>query len=149
MELAPLPDTKAALMLSLCALSHAGLPTLILLRSLPRTGTFILLDFSSALSQTLFFYFESCNCPACRQFHEALKLQLKKTKQEQQGDLCINQVGVAGSIYDDVPYAQQFAAAIRSRAKVNMNDLEGVLCEHIIHDWRSLDSLTPQEAHAS
>jgi len=50
---------------------------------------------------------------------------------------------------NDVPHAQQFAAAIRTRAKVNMNDLEGVLREHIIHDWRSLDSLTPQEAHAS
>eukprot|EP00983_Pelagomonas_calceolata_P025080 788865-Pelagomonas_calceolata.AAC.1 len=27
-----------------------------------------------------------------------------------------------------------------------MNDFEGILCEHA---WRSLDNLTPQEAHAS
>eukprot|EP00983_Pelagomonas_calceolata_P042936 1138712-Pelagomonas_calceolata.AAC.1 len=50
---------------------------------------------------------------------------------------------------DDVPNAQQFAAAMRTRAKINVNDLEGVLCEHIIHDWRSPNNLTPQEAHAS
>eukprot|EP00983_Pelagomonas_calceolata_P066805 1149221-Pelagomonas_calceolata.AAC.1 len=30
-----------------------------------------------------------------------------------------------------------------------MNDLEGVLREHIIYDSRNLDSLAPQEAHAS
>eukprot|EP00983_Pelagomonas_calceolata_P012579 403235-Pelagomonas_calceolata.AAC.1 len=47
----------------------------------------------------------------------------------------------------DVPHAQQLAAAVRTRAKVD--NLEGVLHEHIIYDWRSLDSLTPQEAHAS
>jgi len=44
---------------------------------------------------------------------------------------------------NDVPYAQQFAAAVCTRAKFNMDDLEGVLSEHIIHDWRSSDSLTP------
>eukprot|EP00983_Pelagomonas_calceolata_P018844 592764-Pelagomonas_calceolata.AAC.1 len=41
MVLAPLPGTKAALMLSLCALSPANPPTFILLRPLLKTGTFI------------------------------------------------------------------------------------------------------------
>ena len=30
-----------------------------------------------------------------------------------------------------------------------MNDLEGVLREQVIQDWRGLDNLTPQEAHSS
>ena len=50
---------------------------------------------------------------------------------------------------NDVPNAQQFAAAVRSGARVNMNDLEGFLREQVIQDWRSLDNLTPQEAHSS
>jgi len=52
---------------------------------------------------------------------------------------------------NDVPNAQQFAAAVRSGARVNMNDLEGVLREQIIQDWSldNLDNLTPQEAHCS
>eukprot|EP00983_Pelagomonas_calceolata_P013283 423866-Pelagomonas_calceolata.AAC.2 len=50
---------------------------------------------------------------------------------------------------DDVPNAQQIAAAICIKARINMNDLEGVFCEQIIHAGRSLDNLTPQEAHAS
>eukprot|EP00983_Pelagomonas_calceolata_P059605 1146000-Pelagomonas_calceolata.AAC.1 len=37
-------------------------------------------------------------------------------------------------------------AAIRTRARINMNDLEGVLRDEIIHAWKSLDNLTPQEA---
>jgi exonuclease III len=48
-----------------------------------------------------------------------------------------------------VSNAQQFAAAVRSGARVNMNDLEGLLREQVIQDWRSLDNLTPQEAHSS
>eukprot|EP00983_Pelagomonas_calceolata_P022187 697634-Pelagomonas_calceolata.AAC.1 len=40
MVLTPLPGTKAALMLFLCALSQADPHKLILLRSLPKTGTF-------------------------------------------------------------------------------------------------------------
>eukprot|EP00983_Pelagomonas_calceolata_P040278 1137553-Pelagomonas_calceolata.AAC.1 len=50
---------------------------------------------------------------------------------------------------NDVPNAQQYAAAVRIRARINMKNLEGVLHEQIIHDWRSLDNLTPQEARAS
>ena len=50
---------------------------------------------------------------------------------------------------NNVPNAQQFAAAVRSGARVNMKDLEGVLREQIIQEWRNLDSLTPQEAHSS
>ena len=37
----------------------------------------------------------------------------------------------------------------RSGARVNMNDFEAVLREQIIQEWRSLDNLTPQEAHSS
>eukprot|EP00983_Pelagomonas_calceolata_P005725 188375-Pelagomonas_calceolata.AAC.1 len=47
--LAPLPGTKAALMLSLCAPSRADPHTLILLRSFLKIGTFILLNINSAL----------------------------------------------------------------------------------------------------
>eukprot|EP00983_Pelagomonas_calceolata_P037190 1136236-Pelagomonas_calceolata.AAC.1 len=50
---------------------------------------------------------------------------------------------------DHMPNAQQFAAAVCTRAKVNMNDIKGIFREQIIHDWRSPDNLTPQEAHAS
>ena len=49
----------------------------------------------------------------------------------------------------DIPSAQQFAAAMRTRARINMDDFETVLREHIINDWRELDFLTPQEAHTS
>eukprot|EP00983_Pelagomonas_calceolata_P118399 1160501-Pelagomonas_calceolata.AAC.14 len=52
MVLAPLTDTIAALMLSLCALSQDDLPTLILLGSFLKTGTFTLLYLNSALVST-------------------------------------------------------------------------------------------------
>ena len=48
-----------------------------------------------------------------------------------------------------VPNGQQFAAAVRSGTKVTMKDMESVLREQIIQDWRSLDNLNPQEAHSS
>jgi hypothetical protein len=50
---------------------------------------------------------------------------------------------------NDMPNAQHFAAAVRSGTRVNMNDFEAVLREQIIQEWRSLDNLTPQEAHSS
>eukprot|EP00983_Pelagomonas_calceolata_P001023 35924-Pelagomonas_calceolata.AAC.1 len=52
MVLAPLPDTKAVLMLFLCALSQGGQPILTLGRYLPTTKISTLWNLNSALTPT-------------------------------------------------------------------------------------------------
>ena len=49
----------------------------------------------------------------------------------------------------EIPDAQQFAEAVRSCKKVNMDMFEKVLYNHVTAVWRLLDGVTPQEAHSS
>ena len=49
----------------------------------------------------------------------------------------------------EIPDAQQFAEAVRSCEKVNMDMFEKVLCNQVTAVWRLLDGVTPQEAHSS
>eukprot|EP00983_Pelagomonas_calceolata_P022834 718556-Pelagomonas_calceolata.AAC.2 len=106
MVLALLLGTKATLMLSLCALSQADLPTLTLTRSLLETGTITLLNFNSALAPTPFPFWKLLQLsimlptpccqhhvasimlptPCCQHHNEAQGAQLKKSKEEQQRD---------------------------------------------------------------
>ena len=49
----------------------------------------------------------------------------------------------------EIPDAQQFAEAVRSCEKVNMDMFEKVLYNHVTAVGRLLDGVTPQEAHSS
>eukprot|EP00983_Pelagomonas_calceolata_P049588 1141580-Pelagomonas_calceolata.AAC.2 len=98
MVLVPLPDTKATLMLSLCALSQANPHILILLRSSIKTGTFILFNLYSALIP-----FPTLKA-ATQHTNTITRLKncsLRNPDRNNKVTLHVTFIGVAGTIYND------------------------------------------------
>eukprot|EP00983_Pelagomonas_calceolata_P125700 1161229-Pelagomonas_calceolata.AAC.9 len=98
MVLVPLPGTKTALMLSLCALSQADPHTLIVLRSFLKTGTFILLVFLFCPGTNPF---PSLEAAIAQQNNTKTRLKKRSLKNPNRNNKGTSGGGVAGRVVEE------------------------------------------------
>ncbi len=53
------------------------------------------------------------------------------------------------SALHEIPGTDEHASAIMSRSNINMSDLELLLREQMIQEWKDLDQIHPHDAHVS
>ncbi|KAF5841072.1 hypothetical protein DUNSADRAFT_14471 [Dunaliella salina] len=139
MAMPHLHGTKAALMLSLCALSQTDKPTSILPRSPHKIGTSTSLKLNSALTQNAFITLERAQTQHSHIINRLKTRSLRNPNRNNKMTLHIILIGVGGTIYNDytiTPLINLGMPRRRYSLKHRLGQLRGFLLKRAPGDLR-------------